>query len=311
MTSLEGKVAIIGAKSILGHALQREFPKASLFDTEASEDSAIVPIDLTNPRNINEALQNFGIDGFIINAAAYNNVDGAEKTGFTDSHKLNVLGPENLAQWMKVTRSHVVHLSRAYVFDGTKGQPYTEEDVPRPVNTYGGHKLEGERHLLCLEQPSNSLAVVMRTDDMYGPQGRDGLDALITQIRSGNALTVINDQIRSPTLTTTLARVVREFVELWNIYEELGGQIYHATSQDGCSRAEFAQATAELLNVPANISPVTTADYNDLFRRGKVTARRPRDVRLSTEKLANLGIETPKWRKDLRNYLQSPQDAGR
>lgn len=298
--SLERQVAILGAAGRLGHALQVEFPHALLFDFNTAENHRIRPIDITQRESVFDALQQLRKRDYVINAAAYTNVDGAEQEENRErSRKINADGPVVLEQLMKARGIRVVHVSTAYVFDGTKA-PYSEEDWPNPINEYGRQKWWGEEAIHTRHRLDRmNLGIVLRTDMLYGPHGAPNVvDKMVHSIRTTGAVAGVLDQYGSPTYTGTLASITRQLMTLWEQDETLGGQIYHATSGDGCSGAELAQEIVAILGC-GRVLEMTMKQY----REGKSMADRPADCRLRTDKLNKLGIATSSWRSDLEPYI--------
>ncbi len=298
--SLDRQVAIIGAAGMLGHALRKVFPEAALFDKVPSADGRIQFIDITKKESIWSALSKLGEDAYVINAAAYTDVDGAETLEGTEkSCQINCHGAMNLSGVSAGLMQRCVHFSTAYIFDGNKGSPYKETDKHKPLSQYGAHKLVGDLGVIV------GGGIVLRTDNLFGPNGEKNLvDRIVANAREHKTIPGVTDQFGSPTLTTTLARITRQVIERWEKTPNMTRQIYHATSGNGCSRAELAREIVKMLGVDCQVEEMTTAEYNARYRAGKVTAIRPRDCRLDTTKLNEIGIETPDWRNEVEEYVR-------
>lgn len=180
----------------------------------------------------------------IINAAAYNDVDGAE-TDRDRAFAVNAAGPENLAQAAGRVQARLIHVSTDYVFDGQKGSPYTEGDRPNPINVYGWSKYEGEQRVLRVE-PN---ACVLRTAWLYGRHGKNFVKAILAAARAG-PLRVVIDQVGSPTASLDLAEAIRELLARPAIKG-----IFHVVNAGSCSRYAFARA---ILRDRVQVEPITT-----------------------------------------------------
>ncbi|HLC72851.1 MAG TPA: SDR family oxidoreductase [Candidatus Nanoarchaeia archaeon] len=293
--SLERKVAIIGAAGMLGHAMQSVFPEALLFDANPGDDACMAVLDIAKRGQVFNALDHLSKGDCVINVAAYTNVDGVElQSNIKVSYDRNVQGPIWLGQLISRKGIRVVHFSTAYVFDGHNA-PYSEQDTINPVNQYGKHKFLGESPIL------NEGGIVLRTDMLYGPHGKKNVvDRIVGKAKTEGTVCGVVDQHGSPTFTRTLAGITKQLMELWEKESSIGGNIYHATSRNGCSGAELAQEIVRILGI-GRVQETTWRDYG----QGKKMARRPRDCRLNTAKLNALGIATPDWRSDLEDYVRN------
>lgn len=307
----ESKVVIIGANGMLSHALRTVFPRALLFDNTISPQSGISHLDITSERDIEAVLGNLPRGSYIINAAAYTDVDGAEtERGRVISQAVNADGPGNLVNLARQGNHRLVHYSTAYVFDGTRGDArprgYVEDDKQNPLNNYGHDKLTSESWVLSGR--NNQVGLVLRLDNLYGQNGPTNFvhkAVKLAQERQG--IVVVNDQAGSPTSTTTVANITYQLVELWRQGTELEGQVLHVTSKNGCSRADLARKIIEILDLGCNVEEISTQEHRRRITESQPErriARRPEDCRLSTQKLADLGIETPRWEDDLETYLR-------
>ena len=130
---------------------------------------------------------------WIINAAAYTDVDGAESNEEI-AYKVNADGPYILAKSAKEIGAKLVHISTDYVFDGTKKEPYSENDKPNPLQVYGKSKLKGE----LLIQDTNISGFIIRTSWVYGNHGKNFVNTILKLAKTKNEIQVIDDQFGSP-----------------------------------------------------------------------------------------------------------------
>jgi len=303
MIKLEKQVAILGAAGMLGTALREVFKYSILLDVRVPNER-IRKADIRSVDSLRAALGSLREKDWVINAVAYKEVDNAETDkGSIQSYHLNVQGSRNLAELSSAQGFKIIHISTAYVFDGDKGL-YKETDTPNPLNTYGLHKLQGEEPIL------EARGIVLRTDCLYGPNGSDNfVDTMVRLAREKAAkkenLPVVFDQIGSPAYTLDLALITYALITGQNKHKiNAKGRIYHAVNNGRVSRAELAKEIINTLGINCNVEEITTGEYNERFRKGKVTAVRPRDCSLSTEKLGGLGINPRGWREALVDYLK-------
>jgi dTDP-4-dehydrorhamnose reductase len=224
----------------------------------------------------------------MINAAAFNDVDGAEALPEA-AFAVNGAGPGHLAEAAAVVGASIVHISTDYVFDGTKGAPYTEGDAPNPLSVYARSKYEGERRVL----ESGVSACVLRTAWLYGRHGKNFVKAILAAAARGGPLKVVADQVGSPTATADLAQAIAQLIQT------PARGLFHAANGGACSRFEFAQA---IVRGAVEVLPITTAE-------AARPAQRPANSALASFRWKRAGL-TPlrSWRLALDNFLSDPVD---
>lgn len=225
---------------------------------------------------------------WIINAAAFNDVDGAE-TLPEAAFAVNGAGPEHLAEAAAVVGASIVHISTDYVFDGAKGNAYTEVDAPNPLSVYARSKYEGERRVL----ESGVSACVLRTAWLYGRHGKNFVKAILAAAARGGPLKVVADQVGSPTATADLAQAIAQLLQT------PARGLFHVANAGACSRFEFAQA---IVQGSVEVLPITTAE-------AARPARRPANSSLTSIRWQQSGL-TPlrSWNSALEAFLQSVPD---
>ena len=254
-------------------------------------DCSTVKLDITNIEAIRAIVQQHDIKA-IVNCAAWTNVDGAE-----DAEKyelvelLNAKAPENLAIAMKEVGGLLVHISTDYVFDGQGETPW-EPDCKdyKPMNVYGQTKLEGE---LAVSQTLEKYFIV-RIAWVFGVNGKNFIKTMLNVGKTHDRVTVVSDQIGTPTYTFDLARLLVDMAES----EKYG--YYHATNEGGfISWYEFTKEIYKQAGYTTEVAPVTTAEY------GISKAARPFNSRLDKSKLVEMGFEPlPTWQDALSRYLK-------
>lgn len=281
-------ILITGASGQLGTALAGQAPALG-FNAIAVGRPVF---DFDRPETIPAA---FASDPrLVINAAAYTGVDAAEADP-PASFRANAEGPALLAKECARRGIPLIHVSTDYVFDGTKGAPYREEDPPAPLGVYGASKLAGEQAVL----ESGAGAIVLRTSWLYAARGKNFLRTILAASRQIPRLRVVADQRGCPTLADDLAAAILAIATsiLRGGWKDQWRGLYHAAGTGWTTWHGFAVAACDAaeklgLKRPA-IAAITTADW-------PTPARRPADSRLDSTKLHSVfGLALPPWRQSL------------
>jgi dTDP-4-dehydrorhamnose reductase len=195
----------------------------------------------------------------IIHCAALTNVDFCE-TNPEINYRVNALGTENMALAAQKLKASLAYLSTDYVFDGEKGSPYLEYDLPRPLNHYGLAKLAGER----IVQSFLDHYFIVRTSWLYNKEGRNFVNTILGLAKEKEELRVVNDQIGTPTYARDLAQCISELIET----DYYG--IYHASNEGFCSWYDFAKDILELGGFKkVKVIPITSEEYDSPTKRPK------------------------------------------
>lgn len=236
----------------------------------------------------------------VVNAAAYTAVDKAESEPEA-AWRANHAGPALLAAWCARAGVPLIHISTDYVFDGSKGAPYTEDDPTNPTGVYGASKLAGEQAVLA----SGARAIVLRTSWVYAATGKNFVLTMINAARKTNNLHVVADQRGCPTLALDLAQTILDIsdrlaLEGWDAGR---GGVYHAagrgeTTWHGLACAVFDAASRHGLVRP-NVAAIATADW-------PTPAKRPADSRLDCGKLErSFGLRLPDWQESVARTVDA------
>jgi dTDP-4-dehydrorhamnose reductase len=257
---IKKRIFVSGSNGMLGQRIIHHFSKLENVELLAcSVEEKQVPgekevdyiqCDLRKRENIKSAVLNFYPD-FIINAAAYTNVDLSE-TDRENAWKLNVKGVEYLAESCRVLDAHLIHISSDYVFDGKRG-PYTENVKPNPLGYYGRTKLASENALKI----SGALNTIIRTNVLYGVANSrpDFVRWVINSLRAGKQINIVTDQINNPTYIDDLVGAISKIVE----FRRQG--IFNIGGRDFLSRYDFAIKIADYFALDKNlINPIKTED---------------------------------------------------
>lgn len=275
------RVLITGAKGMLGLDLIDVFRK--FYDVYGRD---IDDFDITRDEETIDAIRRIRPD-IVIHAAAYTEVDGCE-SHIELAHSVNGGGTKNVASACRELGSKMVYISTDYVFDGRKSGAYSEEDPTCPINTYGRSKLEGERWVHTMV----SQFIIVRTAWLFGRGGKNFVKTILKLAKERKVLSVVADQIGSPTYTVDLSRAIYVLME-----EERRG-IYHITNGETCSWYEYAReilAMSGLDNIP--VHPISSDQLNR-------AAERPNNSVLDCGKFeGETGYRMRPWREALRDYL--------
>jgi dTDP-4-dehydrorhamnose reductase len=285
--SMSRRAVVFGAAGQLGIELVRELKERryAVMSWDRTQ------VDIADPAAVERALAGYEAE-VVFNAAAYNQVDIAEKEPQA-AFLVNGLAVRNLALGCRGVDARLVHFSTDYVFDGLSRQPYVEEDMPRPLGAYAVSKLAGE--LYARAYLDNSL--VVRTSGVFGPGGlttaRGNFVELMLRLAAGsNAIRVVEDHVASPTFAPALAARTIDLVE-----RGLTG-IYHIGGGFPISWFEFAK----LIFAAAGVQPKLVATNEREYR---TPARRPRYSALSNGKMERAGLEPMPALKDaLGKYFE-------
>lgn len=290
------KILVTGVKGQLGFDLVNELNKRG----QEAVGVDIEEMDVTVPFSVDSVIRRIHPDT-VVHCAAWTAVDAAEEEENRERvHQVNGLGTEYIAQTCKDLGIRMMYISTDYVFDGQGSTPW-EPDCKdyQPLNVYGKTKLEGE---LAVSRNLEQFFIV-RIAWVFGKNGNNFIKTMLKIGKNHSRLTVVNDQIGTPTYTFDLARLLADMLET----DRYG--YYHATNEGGYiswydfAREIFSQAVQmgheEYSPEHLELVPVTTAQY------GISKAARPFNSRLDRSKLAENGFTPlPDWKDALRRYLQ-------
>ena len=273
------QILLLGGSGILGSEVLR------LIDLDGYDYVAPTSTDL----DIRDKEQLFKYvselkPSWIINCAAWTNVDGAESS-FEEAREINSIAVGNLGTAAGLFDCRVIHISTDYVFDGESSKPYDESSPVKPVNRYGESKLQGENSLLLAAPDS----YVIRTSWLYGTSGKNFVKTIAGKAVRNEEAKVVNDQVGSPTSARDLAGAIMSIV---GKQPEPG--VYNYSNDGSCSWFEFAQRIYERVGAnPSLVLPISSDSLNLL-------AKRPRFSLLSKEKWKSSGLaEVPRWEDSL------------
>lgn len=275
------KILITGANGMLAKAVRNELKDEELILTDVAE------LDITNIDTVRSFVKE-NKPQYIINCAAYTAVDKAEEQ-LELARKVNALGPKNLAIVANEEDVTLIHISTDYVFGGAKSveEDYTENEEKNPESVYGVTKLEGENAII----DSTFKYYIFRTAWLYG----DGNNFVRTMLKLGkekDEINVVSDQHGSPTYAVDLASIIHQAIE-----KQIPYGIYHTTNMGYTTWYEFTKKIFEKANISCKVNPVTSEEFNS-------AAKRPKNSKLSKEKILKAGIEVPTYEDALDRYIK-------
>jgi dTDP-4-dehydrorhamnose reductase len=282
------RIVVTGISGQVGGALVRHLQGIG---TLVAADRAI--LDLSRPQSLADILDRLKPD-IIINSAAYTAVDKAE-----DEPELamvvNSKSPGVMARWAAQNGVPLIHFSTDYVFSGAGERPWSEEDIPQPLNVYGATKLSGEHEI----RSAGGCFLIVRTSWVYGATGTNFMRTIARLAQQRTELRIVADQVGAPTSAALIANAARGIVtsssdSLRSRIAKADGVVHLAASGEASWHA-FASAIVDGLKsrrVPlavARIIPVASTEF-------PAKAKRPRNSRLNLERVQRLfGITTPHW----------------
>jgi dTDP-4-dehydrorhamnose reductase len=283
------RILVIGAKGMLGKDLVEILRSSSRVDQRLDWEVFgwdIEEIDIQEEKNTVTKIESLQPD-MVINIAAYTNVDGCESHD-EKAFAINAEGMRHVALGALRCRAKVVYLSTDYIFDGKKREPYLEDDPPHPLSVYGRSKLRGEQYV----QEMVEDALIVRTQWLYGKYGNNFVASVLRQAREKKVLSIVNDQVGSPTHTIDLSRAISVLIQC-----DARG-VFHVANSDLCTWFAFGQEILKLSGMEGvRIVPISSEELGR-------PATRPLYSVLNTEKLKReTGMTLRPWSEALKEYL--------
>lgn len=285
-TRRKKRYLVTGYKGQLGYDIVRELNARGEFDILALD---LNEMDITDKDRVLEIVSAYKPD-VIFHCAAWTAVDKAEEEGMEELvTKVNVEGTKNLVDASIEVGAKIVYMSTDYVFDGTKEGYYTEEDTPNPQSIYGKTKYAGEE-----EVRRNPNHFITRISWVFGINGNNFIKTMIKLSDKYKELSVVDDQIGSPTYTKDLAKLLVEMSGT----DKYG--TYNATNTDYCTWAEFAESIFAYYGADVKVNHVSTDEYY----KGKPHATRPENSKFDHSKLEENGFaKMPSWQDAMERYI--------
>ena len=283
------RILVLGAHGQLGIELQKSFEGAGEVVALARD-----LCDLANPDSIRKAIAEVN-PGIVLNAAAYTAVDRAESEPEL-AMRVNGEAPGILDEESRKIGALLVHYSTDYVFDGSKPEPWLENDAVNPLNAYGRTKLAGEQKIA----QTGGRYLIFRTSWVYSPHGANFLKTMLRLGRERDQLRIVNDQIGAPTTAAALARATRAVID--SGVQDSDSGIYHMTCAGETSWCGFAQEIFRRAPAPEGKNwPVVTGIPDTEY---PTPAKRPKNSVMSNAKLqARFAVSLPPWQEALAEAI--------
>ncbi|MBN1872343.1 MAG: dTDP-4-dehydrorhamnose reductase [Candidatus Omnitrophica bacterium] len=293
------KVLITGSSGMLGMDLilalkdSCDITGIDIIENKSPKGGAITfkKCDITDRNEILNVIDKINPE-VVIHAAAWTDVDSCE----LDKEKamaVNYEGTHNVALGCKNSGALMFYISTDFIFDGSKSEPYLEDDKAAPVNIYGLSKLKGEEAV----RKELYRYCIVRTSWLFGKYGRNFVDIILDKADANKELRVVFDQFGSPTFTKDLSEAISNLMDIASKNKEMGG-VYHFCNSGTCSWFKYAEEILKIANrTHVRIVPITSQELNR-------PAARPPMSALNTEKYCDVTGEVPReWRKALEDYL--------
>jgi len=284
------KVLVTGANGQLG----REIKKIRNSFRQIYTFTDIDELDVTNKKVMERYLTSNPAD-YIINCAAFTDVDGAE----SEPEKAMVLNRDVLVNFKecleKLPDTRLIHISTDYIFKGDTTHPLTEEDQTDPQSVYGRTKLEGEKVLL-----GHPRAIIVRTSWLFSVFGKNFVKSMINRMDQRTDLKIVYDQIGTPTYAEDLARAIMQIIsEVDSGISDFVPGIFHYSNEGVCSWYDLAMEICRLINCKGFVLPIESHEY-------PLPAARPVYSVLNKSKIKKVyGVEVPYWRDSLEKCIKN------
>jgi len=252
----EGPILVLGAEGMLGRDLVPAL-RQRLRDPSGERVIAwdLRQLDIRDRDAVARSIRDLG-SSLVVNAAAFTNVDACERE-VEQAMAVNAHGPGHIAAACRQVGARMVHFSTDFIFDGRSTRPYRIDDAPGPLSVYGRSKWEGEQAV----RAAADRHLIVRTSWLFGPFGRNFVEAILTKAREGGPLRVVMDQVGRPTLSAHLSEAVVNLLDL-----DAEGT-FHFANEGQCSWFEFAQAVLQQAGMNIPVEPITTEESGRPARR--------------------------------------------
>jgi dTDP-4-dehydrorhamnose reductase len=288
------KIFLTGKNGQLGHRLEKDLNQ--IHEVIATDRNSLDLLDIHLIKDRIYQVKPY----LIINAAAYTNVDQAEKEKDL-AYKINALAPKTLSQAAKVLDIPIIHISTDYVFDGTKEGAYEEDDQANPLSVYGMTKWQGEEFVR--QYPKH---FILRTSWIFSSHGNNFLQSIFKLAQEKTALSVVDDQWGSPTSVNTLSKVIQIIIQYLDQKNNLDAYgTYHVTSDGETNWYSYAKKildTLEFFKIELKLkkdylNPISSDQYIQ-------DAIRPKNSKMNTDKFKQIFMtDSPHWEQEINETV--------
>ncbi|MBQ2802120.1 MAG: dTDP-4-dehydrorhamnose reductase [Lachnospiraceae bacterium] len=276
------KIFVTGCNGQLGRAVNLQYkddPNVTFVNTDVAD------LDITKVDDVMKAVKAEKPD-VIVNCAAHTAVDACE-TDLDNAYRINAIGPRNLSLAANEVNAKLVHISTDYVFDGKGTRPYTEFDAVGPQGAYGRTKLAGEEFVKAF---ANKYFII-RTAWLYG-DGKNFVKTMLRLSETNDAVSVVNDQVGSPTSTKELAGAIAHLIPTDNY------GLFHGTCEGVCSWADFTEEIFRLKGLSTKVNRITSAEFNAKAPRPAYSVLENYMLKLTTD------YKFAQWEDAIAEYIK-------
>ena len=279
---------VIGSKGMLGQEIVSLLSNQKLLLSD-------MDVDITDLAKLKEFSTGKEVE-WIINCSAYTAVDSAEDD-VEKAFLINETGVKNIGKVANEIGAKVIHISTDYVFSGDEDRALVEDDKTGPIGVYGKSKLAGERALFN----QTKKAFILRTAWLYGQYGNNFVYTMLKFMNSRDSITVVEDQVGSPTWTLDLAHAIKVIIEKES--ESYG--IYHFSGEGRCNWHEFATEIQKLgtefslIGSDCDVLPCDSSQF-------PTKAKRPAFSLMNKDKIrSELGVKVPNWKVSIKSFIKT------
>lgn len=276
------KIFVTGCNGQLGRAVNLQYKDDS---NVTFVNTDVADLDITKVDDVMGAVKAEKPD-VIVNCAAHTAVDACE-TDWDNAYRINAIGPRNLSLAANEVNAKLVHISTDYVFDGKGTRPYTEFDKVDPQGAYGKTKLAGEEFVKAFA----NRYFIIRTAWLYG-DGKNFVKTMLRLSETNDAVSVVNDQVGSPTSAKELAGAIAHLIPTDNY------GLFHGTCEGVCSWADFAEEIFRLRGLSTKVNRITSAEFNAKAPRPAYSVLENYMLKLTTD------YKFAQWEDAIAEYMK-------
>lgn len=276
------KIFVTGCNGQLGRAVNLQYKDDS---NVTFVNTDVADLDITKVDDVLGAVKAEKPD-VIVNCAAHTAVDACE-TDWDNAYRINAIGPRNLSLAANEINAKLVHISTDYVFDGKGTRPYTEFDKVDPQGAYGKTKLAGEEFVKAFA----NRYFIIRTAWLYG-DGKNFVKTMLRLSETNDAVSVVNDQVGSPTSAKELAGAIAHLIPTDNY------GLFHGTCEGVCSWADFAEEIFRLRGLSTKVNRITSAEFNAKAPRPAYSVLENYMLKLTTD------YKFAQWEDAIAEYMK-------
>jgi len=290
------RILVTGGEGQLGKSIRDRIHLNNNIDFIFPSKQEMDFLSMTSIENYFESNENFDV---IVNCAAYTSVDEAEKEEKI-ANQINNLAVRKLAEISASKEIRLIHISTDYVYSGESKLPYVESDVTEPINIYGKTKLEGE---IAIKQILPYGAIIIRTGWLYSKYGNNFVKTILKLIHSRKEITVVDDQIGSPTYADDLANVILKIINDNSFqFKNYKSKVFHYSNNGEISWLEFAVEIYNLSNANCILTPIKSDQMGHVAKRPKMSV-------MSKDRIVKeFSIDLKPWKNSLKEMCnKNPQ----